>query len=115
MQRWLLNFPGSISLPHPLNRMGHELGLGVTDAVAGITTKQVLILITFSLQHLGHLVIRFHPVVHAVTHDVWIKVISIANGDKQANRLLGTARDDRLMKSPGPVGMHPATVSKLPR
>ena len=49
MQRWLLNFPGTISLPDPLERMGQELRLGITDAVTGIAAKQVLILMTFGL------------------------------------------------------------------
>ena len=55
MQRWLLNFPGTISLPDPLERMGQESRLGITDAVTGIAAKQVLILITFGLEYLGHL------------------------------------------------------------
>ena len=103
MQRWLLNFPGTISLPDPLERMGQELRLGITDAVTGIAAKQVLILITFGLEYLGHLVIRFHPVVHVVTHNVWVEQVIITNGNKQADRLLRTLGNDRFVKAPGAI------------
>ena len=53
--------------------------------MAGTATEQILILIAFGLEHFGHLVVRFDPVVHAVAHDVGVEQIPIAHGDEQAD------------------------------
>src|SRR5262249_4013514 len=56
------------------------------------------------LQHLGHAVIGFHPVVHAVAHHVGVEQVLVADGDEQPDGFPGAVGNERLVKSPGAVG-----------
>ena len=71
--------------------------------MAGTATEQILILIAFGLEHFGHLMVRFDPVVHTVAHNVWIERIPIAHGNEQADRLPATLGNNCFVKAPGAI------------
>ena len=87
-------------MPHPFDCMSEELNLGVADPVTGILTKKILVLITLGLENLGHPVVGFHPVMHAIAHDVWVKEVIIPHRKKETDGFLGRVRDQFVVKVP---------------
>ncbi len=74
---FLLPYP--ISPPQPLQRVRQQLWLGRADAVATVEAEDILVVVALFLQHLGHAMIRFYPVVHIVAHDIRVVVIPITD------------------------------------
>ena len=87
-------------MPHPFDGMGQELNLGVADPVTGILTEKILVLITLLLENSGHAVVGFHPVMHAVTHDVRVEQVIIPYRKKEPDGFLRRVRDQFVVKVP---------------
>ena len=84
--------------------MGKELRLGVTNAVSGVSAKEVLVGIALGLEDFGHAMVGFHPVVHAVAHDVGVEEIPVTHGKENPQRLLRAFGYDFVVKAPCTVG-----------
>ena len=79
------------------------MNLGVADPVTGILAKKILVIITLGFENLGHAVVGFHPVMHAVAHDVWVKRIIIAHRKKETDGFLRSVWDQFVVKVPSPA------------
>ena len=85
--------------------MRQDLRLRITDSVAGIKTIQILIVIAFRLQDSSHAVVRLHPIVHAIAHDIGIEIIAVADGHPDAERLDRTFRNELIVEPPCAIGI----------
>ena len=83
--------------------MGQELNLGIADPVTGILTEKILVIITLGFENLGHAVVGFHPVMHAIAHDVWVEKVIIPHRKKEPDRFLRRVWDQFVMKVPSPA------------
>ena len=75
-------------MPNPFDSMGQKLNLGVADPMTGILAKKILVLISLGFKNLGHAVVGFDPVMHAVAHDVWVEKVIIPHRKKEPNGFL---------------------------
>ncbi len=48
--------------------------------------------------------VGLNPIVHAIAHDIRVKIVPIAHGEKDTKRFFGAVGDDSLMKIPGATG-----------
>ena len=89
-----------IALPKPFEGAGENLAAGIADAVARILAEEVLVVIALGLKDLGHAVIGFDPVMHAVAHDVRVVVVAVADGHVEADGLGLALRNEGLVEIP---------------
>src|SRR4051794_3360292 len=87
-----------IPLPHPFDGVREKLSLSVANTVAGSAAEEVLIFVPLLLEDLGHPVVGFNPVVHAVAHHVGVEQILIADRDENADRLLRLFGNQRFVE-----------------
>ena len=69
--------------------------------MAGILAEVILIGIALGLEDLGHAVVGFDPVMHAVAHDVGVVVVAIADGHVETDGLTLALRDEGVVEIPG--------------
>ena len=69
-------------MPNPLDGVRQELNLGVTNPMAGILAKEILVGITLGFENFGHAMVGLDPVVHAVAHHVRVERIIITHREE---------------------------------
>src|SRR5665213_3350829 len=65
-----------------------------------IAGKNKLVMIALCCKHSCHVFIGNHPIMHIVTHHVWIIKVAVAHFHPNAYRLYGTLRNKMFMKFP---------------
>ena len=89
-----------IALPEIFQRLRQRLQLHRVIDMAGVAGKDKLVVIALRGQHLGHLLIGNHPVMHVVAHDVRIEKVAVADLHPDANRLGWAIRDELSRETP---------------
>src|SRR4051812_33364887 len=66
-----------------------------------VASKHKLVLVAFCSQYLRHVFVGYYPIVHVVTHHVWVIKILVAHLHPDAYWLFGAIGNKMLMKLPG--------------
>ena len=73
--------------------------------MAGVAGEDELVVVALGGQHLGHVLVGQHPVVHVVAHDVGVEQVAVADVHPDAERLRRAVRDQRSWNSQAPPGV----------
>jgi len=99
--RHLFALRGSaIALPDVLQCFRKRLEADSVVNVAGVFSKDKLIVIVLCGQHARHALVGHHPVVHAIVHGIGVEEVVVAYLHPDADGFARTLGDEMLVKLP---------------
>ena len=100
---FLAGLDHATSVEEPIKAKTKDQAVADPVAVEGLSllAEQILVVVALRFENLRHAMIGFHPIMHAVPHDIGIEVITVTHGQEDPERFLRCRGNQRLMKVPG--------------